>query len=248
MSTLSIIIITKNEQRNIKRCLDSVQWADEIIVLDSGSTDDTLQICKQYTPHVFSTDWPGYGVQKARALEKASCEWVLSIDADEQVSDALKKRIQDFIASASDVRGIYLPIKLIFLGRRINHANGSSKHLRLFKREAAQFTQTVVHEDLIVTGASETWAEPLYHYSFDDISQLVGKMNHYTSLVAQQRLEQKRHGSMRKAVTHSAWMFIKIYFLKLGFLDGAPGLILAYSFAEGAFYRYAKMCYPEKDA
>ena len=248
MQKLSVIIITKNEAHNIKRCLESVQWADEIIVLDSGSTDNTVQICQQYTSSVFSTDWPGYGAQKARALAKATHPWVLSIDADEQVSDSLRKKIDSHLADTAGINGIYLPIQLFFLNKKIKYANGSSKHMRLFKKSAAKFTESIVHEDLSITGKTEIWREPIYHYSFESIHQLVGKMNHYTNLVAEQRLQNNRHSSMTKAFTHSTWMFIKIYFLKLGFLDGGPGLILAFSFAEGAFYRYAKMCYPKKEA
>lgn len=246
MQKLSVIIITKNEAHNITRCLESVKWADEIIVLDSGSTDNTVQICQQYTSLVFNTDWPGYGPQKARALAKATQPWVLSLDADEQVSEALGNKIKAHLASSTETNGIYLPIQLFFLNKKIKYANGSSKHLRLFKRTAAKFTESIVHEDLNVEGKTDIWRTPIYHYSFENINQLVGKMNHYTTLVAEQRLLNHRRSSMTKAFTHSLWMFIKVYILKLGFLDGGPGLILAYSFAEGAFYRYAKMSYPPK--
>lgn len=248
MNKLSVIIIAKDEAHNIQRCLESVKWADEIIVLDSGSTDNTITICQKYTEKVYSTDWPGYGAQKARALEKATCDWVLSIDADEQVSDALAKKIQHLLKTDSTHSGIQLPIQLIFLNRKIKYANGSSKHLRLFKRTAAKFTESIVHEDLIIDGDIGNWNTPIYHYSFANIYQLVNKMNHYTNLVAEQRLQNNRRSSMLKAFLASSWMFFRVYILKRGFLDGGPGLILAYSFAEGAFYRYAKMCYPVKES
>ena len=128
MKTLSAIVITFNEESNIRDCLESVKWVDEIIVLDSGSQDKTVEIAREYTHHVFVTDWPGYGVQKQRALEKATSDWVLSIDADERVSLELQKKIKSVIQD-SDVDGYRVSRPLIFCGKQIKYANGLDRQL-----------------------------------------------------------------------------------------------------------------------
>lgn len=246
MAQISITIITKNEAQNIRRCLESVKWADEIIIVDSGSTDDTITIAKEYTDKVYITDWPGFGPQKNRALDYATKPWVLSLDADEEITPELAKEIQSTINRETEYSAYEIPRYLVFLDKIIKYASGSSKHLRLFKRTECRFQDVMVHEDLIVKGKSATLKAAMYHYSFPDIQTILQKMNQYTSLVAKQRLERGKKASLLKAFIHALWMFIRVYFIKGGFLDGGPGLILAVSFAEGAFYRYAKMCYPEK--
>ncbi|MSP53747.1 MAG: glycosyltransferase family 2 protein [Gammaproteobacteria bacterium] len=274
MATLSVTIITKNEAANIRRCLESVRWVDEIIIVDSGSTDDTLAICREYTDKTFSTDWPGYGIQKNRALSHATKDWVLSLDADEEVSAELKIKIQEILGSlhpnppvacprqgSSSTREgtalsnppslagegrvgvaaykIFRPV--VFLNKIIKYATGASFDVRLFKRGCARFTDVSVHEKLVVTGSVGKLREPIYHYSFGTVAIILEKMNKYTTLVAAQRAERGQKGSIFKAITHAQWMFIKVYLLQRGFLDGKAGFILAVSFAEGAYYRYVKL-------
>lgn len=241
MATLSITIITKNEAANIKRCLESIRWADEIIIVDSGSTDNTLDICREYTDKIFSTDWPGYGIQKNRALSYATQDWVLSLDADEEVSPELKIKIQQILKDTQnqDAYTIFRPV--VFLGKIIKYATGASYDIRLFKRGCARFTDVSVHEKLEVKGTLGKLSAPIYHYSFGTVATILEKMNKYTTLVAAQRAERAQKGSIFKAITHAKWMFIKVYFLQRGFLDGKAGFILAVSFAEGAYYRYVKL-------
>ena len=241
MATLSVTIITKNEAANIRRCLESVRWVDEIIIVDSGSTDDTLAICREYTDKIFSTDWPGYGIQKNRALSHATQDWVLSLDADEEVSAVLKIKIQQILQGSfkMDAYAIFRPV--VFLGKIIKYATGASFDVRLFKRGSARFTDVSVHEKLEVIGVIGKLREPIYHYSFGNVATILEKMNKYTTLVAVQRAERGQKGSIFKAITHATWMFIKVYFLQGGFLDGKAGFILSMSFAEGAYYRYVKL-------
>ena len=242
MTNLSVIIITKNEERNIRDCLESVKWANEIIVLDSGSTDKTIEIAREYTEKVHSTDWPGYGPQKQRALELASQEWVLTIDADERVSPALQKKIPKLIQS-SNFDGYKVKRPLIFCGKLIKYANGTNYQLCLFKRKLAHFTPEIVHESIIVDGAIGKLEEPLYHLSFETVGNLLDKINLYSSLNAEKRAKQGKKSSLFKAIIHGLWMFFRVYFLKKGFLDGKEGFILAISFAEGSYYRYLKLMY-----
>jgi len=238
---LSIIIITKNEEKNIRRCLASIQWADEIIIVDSGSTDNTLKIASEFTNKIYSTDWPGYGKQKNRALNYATQDWILSLDADEEVSAPLAEKIKTIIKSQDGFDGYKIPRPVVFLNHIIKYASGSSFDVRLFKRTLGKFTDVDVHETLIINGTIGKLNDPIYHYSFGDIDTIINKMNKYTTLVATQRIENGKRGSIFKAITHSLWMFFKIYFFKRGFLDGRAGFILAVSFAEGAYYRYVKM-------
>lgn len=242
MTKLSVIIITKNEEENIRECLESVKWANEIIILDSGSTDDTVKIAKEYTQHVHCTDWPGYGPQKQRALELATQEWVLTIDADERVSPELQKKIP-LLINDEHFDGYKVKRPLIFCGKLIRHANGTNYQLCLFKRKLAHFTPEIVHETIIVDGNISTVEEPLYHHSFEYVGDLLEKINLYSSLNAEKRFKQGKKSSLFKAITHGLWMFIRVYFLKRGFLDGKEGFILAVSFAEGSYYRYLKLMY-----
>ncbi|MBS0358653.1 MAG: glycosyltransferase family 2 protein [Proteobacteria bacterium] len=241
MATLSIIIITKNEAKNIRRCLDSVKFADEIIIVDSGSTDETVNICKEYTNKIIVTeDWPGYGKQKGRALEQTTGDWVLSIDADEEVSDLLRQEILKSIQQ-TEVAAYSIPVRLIFYGREIKYAVGSDRHIRLFQRKRAKFTDDIIHEDIQVQGRIEKLSGFIYHYSFDSIDTLVAKMNKYTEMTADQKHQRGSYSSPWRAWISSVWIFIRLYFLKRGFLDGKRGLVLAFSFAEGAFYRHMKL-------
>lgn len=241
MSELSVIIITKNEANNIRRCLESVKWANEIIVVDSGSTDDTVDICREYTAKVSQTTWHGYGPQKNIALAQATRAWVLSLDADEEMSIALRDKIQQILQGDQGYDAYTVKRPLVFLGQIIKHACGAGNDIRLFKREQACFTDAMVHETVVVDGSVGKLSQPILHYSFTNVAVVIEKMNKYTTLVAQQRAAAGRKGSLFKAVTHALWMFIRVYLLKGGFLDGRAGFILSVGFAEGAYYRYVKL-------
>ena len=238
---LTVIIITKNEESHIAQCLESVKWADKIIVLDSGSSDKTVEICKQFTSHVFETDWQGFGIQKQRALEKATGNWVLSIDADETISPQLRAEIEVAMQS-SEFNGYKIPFLSNYCGKQIKHSGWyPDYHLRLFRREAGEFSNDVVHEKIYVKGQIGFLHNPVLHDSYTDLNEVLVKINHYSTLQAQKLFERGAKSSLSKAIFRAIWKFIQTYFIKAGFLDGKHGLMLAISSAEGVYYKYLKL-------
>ncbi len=243
MIFLSVIVIVKNEALEIRRCLESLRFADELIILDSGSVDDTVAICREYTDQVFITDWPGFGPQKNRALQKAEGEWVLSIDADEWVDDALREEILSVIQK-KEYAGFYLPRKTLYLGRIVHHGDvGRDQVLRLFLRTKGHFTEDTVHEKICVEGKVGTLKNALMHNSYPSIEEILERMNWYTSLSAKARDQQGKSSSFLKAVLGGFWAFFKSYFLRAGFLDGQIGFIVAVTSAESSYYRHLKLLY-----
>ncbi len=240
--TLSVILICKNEAHDIDACLASVAWADEIIVLDSGSHDDTLSIVQKYTTNIHSnTDWQGFGVQKNRALALATGDWVLSIDADECVSDALRLEIQQAIKN--NKHAIFnIPRLSSYCGQFIRHSGWSPDRVtRLFKRGTAKFSDDLVHERLVFSGRAAQLNTPLTHLTYRNLDEMLLKMNQYSSLGATNAKKNGKRGSLISATAHGVWAFIRTYFLRLGFLDGAIGFMLAVSNAETTYYRYLKL-------
>ncbi len=241
---LSVIIITKNEELNLKRCLESVRFADEIIVLDSGSTDNTVALAKQYTEYVYSTDWPGYGVQKQRALSKATGDWVLNLDADESVSVALQKEIQD--AMSHDTGDAFrIPIQMNFYNQTLKYSGSPTRHIRLFKRANTQYSNDLVHEKIKVPveyriGQLKNYIE---HHSYTDVTHALYKINKYSSYSAKMRLESKKNPSFALALLGTGWMFFRCYIIQRGFLDGKAGFLLSVFSAQGTFYRGIKQIY-----
>jgi len=241
---LSVIIITKNEALNIGACLDSVAWADEIIVVDSGSTDDTVSLSKSKNAKVFETDWPGFGPQKNRALALAQGHWVLSIDADERVSDELRLEIQNTLTNDSHHYDAYqIPRRSSYCSQFMRHSGWWPDHVtRLFRRGSASFTEDAIHERLLVDKSKlGTLHRPLIHYSFMNAEDVLSKINTYSTIRAKSDHARGKHASIFDAVFHGLWAFFKTYVIKFGFLDGKKGLMLAISNAEGSYYRYIKL-------
>ena len=242
MTTLAVTVITKNESEHIRHCLESVQWVDEIIVLDSGSTDDTVAICREYTDKVFVTDWPGFGVQKNRAIQRATCDWILSIDADESVSEALRREIEEAIAQPDKRVAYEIPRRSSYCGRFMNHGGWWPDYVaRLFRHGYARFSEDLVHERLLVQGSMGRLTNPLVHDAFSSLEEVLETTNAYSSAGA--RLLQQRHktGSLTGAVLHGLWSFFHTYILRAGFLDGKEGFMLAVSNGEGTYYKYLKL-------
>ncbi|PLX99375.1 MAG: glycosyl transferase [Desulfuromonas sp.] len=239
--TLSVTIITKNEEDRLPVCLDSVKdLADEIIVLDSGSDDRTVEIARQYTEQVFVTDWPGYGKQKQRALEKASCDWVLAIDADEALTPELQDEIQDMLARDVQEVAYFLPWAVTIFGKRLDYGRSARAPLRLFKREGARFTDAMVHETVITApGKAGKMKGRLLHFTHRDFGQTLYKNAHYAWLGAQQRYQKGKKGGLVGATVRGILVFIQIYILRGGFLDGRVGFIMAVMYSQGAFNKYA---------
>jgi glycosyltransferase involved in cell wall biosynthesis len=248
--TLSVIIIAKNEEQMIRDCLQSVSWADEIIVVDSGSTDRTVAICHELGAKVHGRDWTGFGPQKNRALDLATGDWVLSLDADERISAELCKTIQSVLANPEDNVAFRLPRSSSYCGRIMRHSGWWPDYVtRLFKRGHARFSDDLVHERLIVNGKTGTLKQPLLHEAFRDLEQVLQKLNSYSSAGAAMLSQRGGKASLASAVGHGLWTFIRTYFLRAGFLDGREGFMLAVSNAEGAYYRYLKaMLLQEKNA
>lgn len=245
---LSVVIITKNEAHNIRRCLESVAWADEIIVIDSGSDDETVAIAKEYTQHVWVMDWQGYGIQKQRALDKATGDWVLNLDADESVSESLKEEMQRVMAEdAADACRI--PIQMNFYGKPLRYSSSPSRHIRLFKRQGARYSNDIVHEKIQLSTHARVMQlkAAIVHPSFRDVSHALYKINRYSSYSAKIRIDNHRSTSLFKILVGTSWMFLRCYVLQRGFMDGRAGFIMACFNAQGTFYRGIKQLYRDGD-
>ncbi|MGI2258563.1 glycosyltransferase family 2 protein [Shewanella sp. GXUN23E] len=240
--SLSVILITKNEADRVEPCLKSVaNIADEIIVLDSGSTDDTLQICKKYTDKVFETDWPGFGKQKQRALDKASCDWVLSIDADEALDEQMQQALLTLLSQDQIEQTAYrLPWGVTLYGKTLKYGRSARSVLRLFKREGARYTLDEVHETVIpAQGTTGKLDGLLLHYTHRDYGHGLDKAAKYAWLgsLKYHRKGKKSHGLLL-ALLRGMWTFFHIYFIRRGFMDGSVGFIVAMTYAQVNFNKY----------
>lgn len=242
---VSVVIITKNEAVNIGDCLDSVKWAEEIIVLDSGSSDGTLDICRQYTNRVYSSeDWPGFGVQKNRALAWATGEWVLALDADERVTPELRQEIAGVVALLTGPSVYEMPRLSYYCGRAMHHSGWWPDYVaRLFRRGAAHFSDALIHERLCFEGKPGRLQNHLQHVSFRGLDEVLDKVNRYSTAGALMMHARGQSASLLGAIGHGLWAFIRTYVLYRGFLDGREGFILAVSNAEGTYYRHLKRMY-----
>lgn len=241
--SLSVIVITQDEEAVIGRCLASVAWADEIIVVDSGSTDRTLEIARGLNAKVHVTaDWRGPGPQRNRAISHATKDWILALDADEWVPPELRDEILDTIRRPGSRVAFRLPRLSSFCGRYMHHGGWWPDYIsRLFKRGAARYSDDLVHDHLLVEGPTGTLKQHLMHEAFCDLEEVLHKMNAYSTPGARMLLEKNRHSSLLTAVGHGAWTFFRTYILRGGWLDGREGFMLAVSNAEGTYYKYLKL-------
>lgn len=242
MSSVSVILITKNEAANIRECLESVSWADEIIVVDSGSTDGTADIARESGAQVHvHADWPGFGPQKNRALAYASKDWVFSIDADERVTPELKSEIVQAMSTAT-AEGYYCPRLSQFCGTFVHHSGWYPDFvLRLFKRDAGRFSDSLVHESVILNGRTQKLKKPLLHYSYLTSIDVERKVEHYSAAAAQQMLHSGRRSSWIGAAVSGGWAFVRTYVLRLGVLDGSAGWNIACMNARTTYLKYRKL-------
>jgi len=243
MPTLSAILITRNEEVNLEDCLASLDGlATQIVVVDTQSTDRTLVIAQRYGALISSPpDWPGFGPQKNRALDLASEDWVLSLDADERLTPELRAEIKCMLDKPqTDCYAI--PRLSWYCGRFMRHSGWTPDYVdRLFKRGSARFSSDLVHERLISKGPVLKLKNQMLHYSFMNLAQVQEKMERYSTASAQQAFAKGKTASPLKAILHGAWSFFRTYILRAGFLDGPQGFSLALANAKGSYLRYIKL-------
>ena len=239
---LSVAIITHNEEDNIKDALESVKWADEIVVVDSFSADRTGEICRKYTDKVYSFEWAGFSEQKNKAVSMTTNPWILVLDADERVTVELKDEILNIIKDKSSKDGYYLPRKNYFARRWIKHGGWWPDYtLRLFRREKGLFETREVHESIKVIGSTGYLKNPIEHYTYKDIDDYLKRMQTYSTLAAKELLKKGCRGSILDIIFRPPATFFKMFFLQLGILDGIYGIILAYLYSVYTYKKYLKL-------
>jgi glycosyltransferase involved in cell wall biosynthesis len=244
MPRISAIVITFNEEKNIQRCLESLNWADEIVVVDSFSRDRTKEIASSFTDKILDVEWQGFGKQKEIARTKTSYDWVLSVDADEVISEKLKEEIKSVINKNDSLDGYYIPRLSNFLGKWIKHSDWYPDYvLRLFKKDKARFDESLVHEKLILEGKTGFLNNEILHYTDPDISHYLLKMDKYTTLSAKKLLAEGKSLTLFDLLFRPMAIFFKMYLFKSGFLDGWQGFLLACFSSFHVFVKYAKLWY-----
>jgi glycosyltransferase involved in cell wall biosynthesis len=238
MNKLSAIIITKNEAANIRACLESVAWADEIIVVDSVSSDATVDICRELGAQVHLHEWPGFGMQKNRALSYATHEWIFSIDADERVTPELQSQLINAMYEDNE-DGFYVPRLSQFCGKFIHHSGWYPDYvLRLFRRTKGRFSDDMVHERVILEGTAGRLSSPLLHYSYLNEADVQRKTEQYARAGAMQMFESGKAATLADAPLRAGWAFVRTYCLRLGFLDGIAGFNVALMNFKTTYLKY----------
>jgi glycosyltransferase involved in cell wall biosynthesis len=241
---ISVCITTGNEEQNIRRCLESVKWADEIVVADSFSTDNTVDICNEYTDLVYRHRWLGYIGQKNLIKDLASGPWILFIDADEEISNELRDEIVEEFSSgrSAEVDGYSFPRMVKYLGRWITHGDWyPDLKLRLFRKEKGECGGKEPHDKITVDGSIKRLHGHMYHYTYRDIADQLGTLNRFSTITAEGWRNDGKKFSMIDILFRPKYKFFRSYILKKGFLDGFPGLVIAVASAFGVFAKYAKL-------
>ena len=250
-ASLSAFIICCNEERNIERCLESVKWCDEIVIVDSGSTDRTLEIARRYTDKIFSREWPGFVAQKRFALTQCTSEWVLNIDADEVVSPELRAQIFMVLADASahgkQINGYSLSRVVFYMQRWWRRGGWYPEYrLRLCRRSATTWGGEDPHEKASVTGATRKLDGELQHYTYTNLTSQMHSLNKFSETAAQTMFKNGEHYSIFKLLIRPIARFFKFFILKSGFREGFPGFLVACIEAYYVFLKYAKLWELEK--
>ena len=242
MPKLSVVVITQNEASNINDALASVAWADEIVVVDSGSTDDTIDRAARYTDRISHRRWTGYGAQKEHATRLASHDWVLSLDADERVSPELEAEIRTLLGATPSHRGYRIPRTTEYLGRWIRTTDWyPDPQLRLYDRRVAGWSSDRVHESVCVDGSVGHLRHEIRHHAYRDLSAHVATIDRYTTLAAKQLLDNGRRTGSFDLVVHPPATFLRNYLLRRGCIQGVPGLIVSLMNAYYVLLKYAKL-------
>ncbi|HEX68094.1 MAG TPA: glycosyltransferase family 2 protein [bacterium] len=236
--SLSVVVLTYNSARTLERCLKSVQFADEILIVDSGSTDETLEIAKIYTSRILHHPYINYGKQLNWAIEKVKGDWILVVDSDEEVTPELAQEIKNAVRE-NEMDGYYLPRISEFMGKRLIHVWAQDKVLRLFRKGKAKYKERELGSSPIVEGELGNLRGYLLHFPYKDLTHYLEKFNFYTSCAARE-IRKKRKATLFDLLLRPPAKFIKMFFIKRGFLDGIPGLIMCMLSAFYVFVKYAK--------
>ncbi len=239
MHKISAVIITYNEEKDILQCLESLNWADEIIVVDSGSTDNTVDICRKYNAKIYTHSWPGYVAQKNYALQRASFDWVISLDADERLSNELIMEIKSVLSEDKpQFDGYAMPRRTFYLGKWINHSGWYPNYqLRLFRKSLSVWDGNDPHDYVRTSGSRGYLKAAILHYSYENVNDHLSKIAAYTSIMAQGAYRDGARFSLFKMITESVTKFFSCYFLKRGFLDGFQGFVISIL---GTYYIFIK--------
>ncbi|MBN4076551.1 glycosyltransferase family 2 protein [Gemmatimonas aurantiaca] len=238
---LSVTIITRNEEANIAECLESVAWASEKIVVDSGSTDKTIEIAREHGARIVEIAWLGFGDAKQQGLDSATEDWVLSLDADERVTPELAQEIRDCLVGA-EVDGFKIPRLTRFVDTWIHHSGWYPGYiLRLFRRDKARFSDSLVHERVKLDGETKLLKNHLLHYSYSSLEDYLLRMSRYTSLAAEEMFVAGKRFALWQPLLKAPAAFVKCFLIRRGFLDGWAGLQIAVLSAMYVFTKYAKL-------
>jgi len=238
---ITATIITLNEERNIARAIESLRCCDEILIVDSGSVDRTVELAEKLDVRVIEAGWLGYAAQKNWAAEKASHDWILSLDADEAISEPLEAEILALKKTGPRFDAYTMPRLARYLGRWILHSGWyPDLKVRLYNRRKAKFVGDFVHESVITQGKVGHLQGNILHFTCESLSEHVKTMDRYTTLAAQEVAARKMHVPLSKIIIDPAWTFLKTYFIQRGFLDGVEGLIIAYMASYYTFLKYSK--------
>jgi len=239
---ISVVVVTKNEEKNIREALQSIGNVSEIIVVDDFSTDKTVEICRDFTEKVFQTEWKGYAAQKQKAIDLAAGPWVFLLDADERFTKPLSEEIKRIVEQKGEYSGFFVPRKNFFLGRWIRHGGWWPDYtLRFFRKETAQVEDRKVHEKVIVRGKTGFLESPLEHFTYRTVSDYLKKMEIYATLSAEELKNKGAKSGIMTMCSHSVFTFLKMYFFRLGFLDGIHGFVLAVLYSYYTFLKYLKL-------
>jgi len=242
LENVSVVIITRNEEDNIEDCLESVKWAGEVIVIDSESTDSTSAICEQYDVDFHTEPWKGFSRQKNSAIEKATREWVLSLDADERITPALKREIGVVLSGPDRKDGYFIKRKNFFLGRWIKRCGWYPDYnLRLFRRERGLFGVREVHESVDLDGSAGYLENPMEHHTYKSIEDFMGRLDRYSTLAARELLKENRTYGMHHIIFRPVYTFVNMYIMRSGFLEGYYGFILSVFYSFYTFSKYVKL-------
>ncbi|MEK7701698.1 MAG: glycosyltransferase family 2 protein [candidate division NC10 bacterium] len=238
---LSVVVIAKDEEERLRGCLESVTWADELIVVDAESADKTVQVAREFTDRVYVRPWPGFATQKNFGLEQATGDWILSLDADEEVPPELREEIEAVLAGGG-CAGYRMPRRNLFWGRWVRHGGlYPDWQLRLFRRGRGRFVERAVHESVEVKGPVGRLRAALVHRSYRDIADFLARAERYSTLAAEEWARRGRPARLADLVLRPAGRFLSMYVVRAGFLDGRRGFLLAALYAYYVFIRSAKV-------